>query len=105
MSLLTLDDVRAAAAVLAGDGRQVAGPLLDEVVTVSDEEIADTMRWAFERLKLVLEPSGASALAAVRAGRLHVAGRVGVTLSGGNVDLRHFGEIVASALASRARKG
>jgi threonine dehydratase len=61
------------------------------VVTVSDDEILDTMRFAFDRLKIVLEPSGASALAALLFGKLDVAGkRVGVTLSGGNVDPRIF---------------
>jgi threonine dehydratase len=73
---------------------QVASRLIDAVVTVSDEQIATAMGWAFERLKLVLEPSGASALAAVLAGVVDVGGsRVGVTLSGGNVDVATFGEI------------
>ena len=74
---------------------QVAGPLLDEVVTVTDEQIVAAMRWAFERLKLVLEPSGASALAAVLAGLVDVGGRrVGVTLSGGNVDAARFSRLI-----------
>jgi len=61
------------------------------VVTVSDDELLGTMRFAFERLKIVLEPSGACALAAVLFGKLNIAGkRVGVTLSGGNVDPRIF---------------
>jgi threonine dehydratase len=79
---------------------QVAGPLVDQVVTVTDEQIASAMRWAFERLKLVLEPSGASALAAVLAGQVDVAGRrVGVTLSGGNVDLGTFARVTSSVRA------
>jgi threonine dehydratase len=62
------------------------------VVTVGDDEIVAAMRWAFERLKLVLEPSGASALAALLHGRAgDVAGaRVGVVLSGGNIDAARF---------------
>jgi threonine dehydratase len=65
--------------------------LVDEVVLVSDEQILDAMAFAFERLKLVLEPSGACALAALLAGIVDVAGaRVGVTLSGGNVGLERF---------------
>jgi len=65
--------------------------LVDEVVLVSDEQILDAMAFAFERLKLVLEPSGACALAALLAGIVEVAGaRVGVTLSGGNVGLERF---------------
>ena len=66
------------------------------VETVSDAEIVDAMRFAFERLKLVLEPSGASALAALLAGRVDAAGRrVGVILSGGNVDVARFRELTS----------
>ena len=61
------------------------------IVTVSDDEIRDAMRFAFERLKLVLEPSGASALAALLANKVDVRGaRTGVVLSGGNVDAATF---------------
>ena len=49
------------------------------------------MRLLFERLKVVVEPSGASALAAILAGRVDVEGQtVGVTLSGGNIDIAQF---------------
>ena len=67
------------------------------VVTVTDAEIVGAMRFAFERLKLVLEPSGASALAALLHGRADVAGaRTGVVLSGGNVDVDRFRSLTAS---------
>jgi threonine dehydratase len=67
-----------------------------DVVTVSDEEIRTAMRFAVERLKLVLEPSGASALAALLAGRIPTSGRrIGVTLSGGNVDAERFAQLIA----------
>ena len=67
------------------------------VVTVTDAEIVDAMRVAFERLKLVLEPSGASALAALLHGRADVAGaRAGVVLSGGNIDVDRFRSLTAS---------
>ena len=66
-------------------------PLLSAIALVSDDEILDAMAFAFERLKLVLEPSGATALAALLAGKVDAAGaRVGVTLSGGNVALDRF---------------
>jgi len=69
--------------------------LVDEVVTVSDAEIVDAMRLLFERTKTVVEPSGASAFAALLAGRVDAAGlRVGVTLSGGNVTAARFAELV-----------
>jgi threonine dehydratase len=64
------------------------------IVTVSDAEIVAAMRFAFERLKLVLEPSGASALAALLHGKVDAAGlRTGVILSGGNVDVARFREL------------
>ncbi|MEO1062974.1 MAG: pyridoxal-phosphate dependent enzyme, partial [Actinomycetota bacterium] len=70
--------------------------LVDDVVVVSDDEILAAMRFVFEDLKVVLEPSGACALAAVMAGRLDVRGRrVGVTLSGGNVDVARFCELLS----------
>jgi threonine dehydratase len=65
-------------------------------VTVTDDEIRDAMRFAFERLKLVIEPSGAAALAALLTGRVDVRGkRVGVTISGGNVDPATFARLIA----------
>ncbi|MFZ0042802.1 MAG: pyridoxal-phosphate dependent enzyme [Solirubrobacteraceae bacterium] len=90
------------------DGQQTTSPgeltwpviqaLVDEVVTVSDEEIVAAMRFLFERCKLVVEPSGACALAALLAGRVAVAGqRVGVVLSGGNIGADAFAAITASA--------
>ncbi|GAA2704107.1 hypothetical protein GCM10010310_77460 [Streptomyces violaceolatus] len=54
------------------------------------------MRFAFERLKIVLEPSGASALAALMAGRVDSPPRrVGVIASCGNIDVRRFTELVS----------
>jgi threonine dehydratase len=61
---------------------------VDDMVTVSDPELVRAMRFLWERVKLVVEPTGALGLAAALAGRVEVAGRrVGVVLSGGNVDL------------------
>jgi threonine dehydratase len=56
---------------------------LARVETVTDEELLDAMAFALRELRLVLEPSGAAALAAARRG---ARGRAGVVLSGGNVD-------------------
>ncbi|KND30019.1 threo-3-hydroxy-L-aspartate ammonia-lyase [Streptomyces acidiscabies] len=65
--------------------------LVDAVELVSDDEIRTAMRFAFERLKIVVEPSGATPLAALLAGRVEgVSGRVGVIVSGGNVDAERF---------------
>ena len=64
---------------------------VDHFVTVTDGEIVAAMTLLFERLKLVVEPSGASALAAVLSGAAGRAGaRIGVTLSGGNIDVARF---------------
>jgi threonine dehydratase len=68
--------------------------LVDEIVLVTDDEIRAAMRFAFDRLKLVMEPSGASGLAALLAGK--VAGlpaRVGVIISGGNIDTDRFAAV------------
>ena len=68
--------------------------LVDSVLTVSEEAIVATMRLLFERTKQVVEPSGATALAAVLAGLVD-GDDVGVVLSGGNVDVDRFGQLVA----------
>lgn len=61
---------------------------VDDMVTVSDDALVHTMRFLWERMKLVVEPTGALGLAAALRGKIKVAGkRVGVILSGGNVDL------------------
>ncbi|MEM8680017.1 MAG: pyridoxal-phosphate dependent enzyme [Planctomycetota bacterium] len=60
---------------------------VEQVVTVSDDEIVAAMRLLWERAKLVVEPSGAVPLAAVLKGTWPPGSRVGVILSGGNVDL------------------
>lgn len=71
--------------------KRLAGAL-----AVSDAEARDAVRFAFEELKLVVEPSGAVALAALLAGRFEAAGKtVGVVLSGGNIDAAMFAAIVA----------
>ncbi|MFI8347896.1 threo-3-hydroxy-L-aspartate ammonia-lyase [Streptomyces sp. NPDC085596] len=68
--------------------------LVDAIALVSDEEIVDAMRFAFERLKIVLEPSGATPLAALLSGRVeNLPPRVGVIASGGNIDARRFSEL------------
>ncbi|MEV1064683.1 pyridoxal-phosphate dependent enzyme [Streptomyces sp. NPDC050263] len=73
--------------------------LVDEIVLVSDEEIRAAMRFAFERLKIVVEPSGATPLAALLAGRLGgLPRRVGVIVSGGNIDTARFAELCGDAV-------
>ncbi|AOR30119.1 pyridoxal-5'-phosphate-dependent protein [Streptomyces fodineus] len=69
--------------------------LVDAIALVSDAEIVTAMRFAFERLKIVLEPSGATGLAALLAGRVdNLPPRLGIIASGGNIDTRRFAELV-----------
>jgi len=68
---------------------------LTGVVTVSDAEVAEAVRYAFKVLKLVVEPGGAVSLAAILAGKVETAGlTTAVVLSGGNVDPSLFSAII-----------
>jgi len=73
---------------------EVGSQRVDEIVTVSDEQIVDAMRFAFERLKLVVEPSGAVGIAAVLNGLVD-SPRTGIIVSGGNVGADRFAELLA----------
>ncbi len=83
------------------DGAQTAAlghytfPLIQrdvaDIVTVSDAELIETMRFFAERMKLVVEPTGCLAAAAALTAKVPVRGlRVGVIISGGNTDLASF---------------
>ncbi len=73
--------------------------LLGEGLVVSDAEAAEAVRFAFEVLKIVLEPGGAVALAAVLAGRIATKGKaIGVIASGGNCDPGLYARILTRAL-------
>jgi len=87
-----------------GQGAEVPGELtfgvnrrlVDAVDLVTDNQLREAMSFAFDRLKIVLEPSGATGLASVMFGQRPEPGsRVGVILSGGNVGLARFGELMA----------
>lgn len=71
---------------------------VEDIVTVSDADLVETMRFFAERMKLVVEPTGCLAAAAALTGKVPVAGkRVGVIISGGNVDLASFARFLAPA--------
>jgi threonine dehydratase len=79
---------------------QITFPLVranvDDMVTVSDDQLLDALRFVWERMKLVVEPTGALGLAAAWAGKIDVAGkRVGVIISGGNADLEALPPLLA----------
>jgi len=76
---------------------RIVRALVEEIVTVSDDDLRRAMALLASRMKLVVEPGGSAGFAAVLAGRLAPAGgsRIGVVLSGGNVDPERFGRLVA----------
>jgi threo-3-hydroxy-L-aspartate ammonia-lyase len=79
---------------------QITFPIIRErvtdIVTVSDAELVETMRFFAARMKMVVEPTGCLAAAAVLHGKLDVKGkRVGIVVSGGNVDITAFARLVA----------
>lgn len=94
--------------VTIADGQQTTAPgaltfpvireRVDGIVVVSDDELLDAMRFCFDRMKLVTEPSGVCGIAALLAGKVpDVAGhRVGVIVSGGNVGLQRFVELFSA---------
>ena len=78
--------------------------LVDEVVTVTDDELARAVVLLLERAKLVVEPAGAAAVAALLAGRIEgPEGPIAATLSGGNIDPLVLQHLVTGGLASVGR--
>jgi threonine dehydratase len=79
---------------------EITFPLIREyvhdIVTVSDNALVRSMGFLASRMKVVVEPTGCLAAAAVLEGRIDVVGnKVGIILSGGNIDLAHFARLVA----------
>ena len=71
--------------------------LVDDIVTVSDAQLVQAMRFAAARMKMVVEPTGALAMAAAMQGALDLRGkRVGVIVSGGNVDIAQLAQYLAA---------
>lgn len=77
---------------------EVIRALVTDVLTVPDRVVVEAMRFAFERMKVVLEPSGACALAALMHHKEQFRGqRVGVTFSGGNIGSERFAALMSGA--------
>lgn len=75
---------------------------VDEVLTVSDAEIVEATSLLFERLKIVVEPSGATGVAAVLTNPARFVGRrVGIILTGGNISADQFAALVSSSQENR----
>ncbi len=70
--------------------------LVDEIVTVSDAQLIEAMRFAASRMKMVIEPTGGLAMAAAMQGAVDVKDqRVGIIVSGGNVDIAQLAKYLA----------
>ncbi|QIK64021.1 threonine ammonia-lyase [Leucobacter viscericola] len=76
---------------------------VDEVVTVSDDDIARAIVLLLERAKLVVEPAGASGVAAMLAGKIEATGVTATILSGGNIDPLLLQRVIGHGLAAAAR--
>jgi threonine dehydratase len=73
---------------------------VDDILTATDAELVDGMRFFATRMKLIVEPTGCLSLAAARKMKDELAGkRVGIVISGGNVDLANFAALVSSPAA------
>ena len=71
--------------------------LIGQGFAVSDDEVGRAVRYAFEELKLVVEPGGSVSLAALLAGKLDISGKVAAAvLSGGNIDAALFAKLIAN---------
>ena len=71
---------------------------VDDVVTVSDAQLVDAMRFCGERMKIVIEPTGALAAAAAFNAAVPIHGqRVGVIISGGNIDLKRYAQLISDS--------
>jgi threonine dehydratase len=68
--------------------------LVDDIVEVSDSELVDSMRFFAERMKMIVEPTGCLSFAAAQ--KRHAGARVGVIVSGGNVDLPRFAQLLGA---------
>lgn len=82
---------------------EMARQTVDEVRTVSDEAVARAMLLLLERHKLLAEPAGATALAAVLEARAPRGRRVGVVISGGNIDPNLLAKVIQQGLATAGR--
>lgn len=71
-------------------------------VSVSEQEVEHAMRVAFDRLRVVVEPGGAVALAAVLAAKASITRSTVITLSGGNIDAAHFSRVIGGSHRVRA---
>jgi threonine dehydratase len=73
---------------------------VDRIILVTEQQIVEAMRFLWERMKLVVEPSGAVPLAGMLSKQEDIEGkRIGVILSGGNIDLSEFFALLAEKIS------
>lgn len=82
---------------------EVVQKFVDEVVTVSDDDIASAIVVLLERTKLVVEPAGAAGVAAMLAGKVRASGPTATILSGGNIDPLLLQRVIGHGLAASSR--
>nr|WP_274638022.1 threonine ammonia-lyase [Microbacterium bovistercoris] len=82
---------------------EIIRDLVDDIVTVSEDDIARALLLLLERAKQVVEPAGAAGVAAILAGRIHPAGTTATILTGGNIDPLLLQRVVAHGLAASDR--
>lgn len=82
---------------------EIIRDLVDEIVTVSDDDIARAILVLIERAKVVVEPAGGVGVAAILAGKVEATGTTVALLSGGNIDPLLLQRVVAHGLAASGR--
>ncbi len=107
--MVTVDDIRTIADGIAvkypgAKCMELINEYVDEIVVVSDAEIAATLLMLIERSKQIVEPAGAVSLAAALNNKVEIAGKkVACILSGGNIDVSFIHKVVEKGLITRGR--
>ena len=74
--------------------------LVDKIITVSDQELVEGMRFFGERMKMIVEPTGCLGVAGlkklVQSGEIQAGSKCGVIISGGNVDMARYCQLISS---------
>ena len=112
-SLAAGEPLEVATTPTIADGIAVARPgdvpfeiirqLVDEVVTVGEDDIARAILMLLERAKLVVEPAGAVGVAAIMTGKISASGPVVTVLSGGNIDPLLLQRVISNGLSAAGR--
>ncbi len=82
---------------------EIISETVDEIVTVSDDDIARALLMLIERAKLVAEPAGAAGVAAILAGKIDAVGPTTVVISGGNIDPKLMERVISRGLIASGR--